>query len=47
MKIGFVEILTSENLRAIRPELGLVSKYLDFVPGSKVRVPIKQGTLLS
>ncbi len=41
------EILTSENVRAIRPGLGLPTKYLDVVLGKIVKQDIKQGTGLS
>lgn len=39
--------LTQENVRAIRPGLGLPTKYLDIVLGKKVVRDIKRGTALS
>lgn len=39
--------LTSENVRAIRPGLGLAPKHLDVVLGLKVRQPVTRGTPLS
>lgn len=45
MKAG--EVLTSENVRAIRPGLGLPTKYLEQVLGSKVKQDVKRGTALS
>jgi len=41
------EVLTRENVRAIRPGLGLPTKYLDHVQGKTVRVDVKRGTALS
>ncbi|WDV45731.1 pseudaminic acid synthase [Clostridiaceae bacterium M8S5] len=41
------EILSKENLRAIRPGLGLESKYYDIFLGRKVNQDIKKGTPLS
>ncbi|APA86245.1 pseudaminic acid synthase [Paraburkholderia sprentiae WSM5005] len=41
------ETLTAENVRAIRPGMGLSPKYLDVVLGTKVRQPLKRGTPLS
>jgi pseudaminic acid synthase len=41
------EVLTKENVRAIRPGLGLPTKYLDVVLGKTVRQDIKRGTGLS
>jgi N-acetylneuraminate synthase len=38
--------LTRENVRAIRPGLGLPIKYLDVVLGKRVRQNIKRGTAL-
>lgn len=40
------ETLTAENLRAIRPGLGLAPKYLDFFLGRKVAQDVKKGTPL-
>ncbi len=42
MKAG--EILTSENLRAVRPGLGLPPKFFDIVIGKTVNQNIKKGT---
>jgi len=41
------DILTSDNVRAIRPGLGLATKYLDIVLGSKLKLAVKRGTALS
>ena len=38
------EVLTKENVRAIRPGLGLPTKYLDVVLGKKLKQDIKRGT---
>jgi pseudaminic acid synthase len=40
------EMLTRENVRAIRPGLGLPPKYLDEVLGKRVRRDVKRGTAL-
>lgn len=45
MKEG--EILTTENLRAIRPGLGLAPKYYNIVIGKSVKKNVKRGTPLS
>lgn len=45
MKAG--EVLTTENVRAIRPGLGLPPKYLDSLLGLAVRKDVKAGTPLS
>ena len=45
MKAG--ELLTAENLRAIRPGLGLAPKYYDTVIGKSVNKTIKRGTPLT
>ena len=45
MKAG--EPLTRENVRAIRPGLGLPTKFFDHVLGKTVRVDVKRGTGLS
>lgn len=45
MKAG--EVFTTENVRAIRPGLGLPPKYLDSLLGLAVRKDIKAGTPLS
>ena len=39
--------LTHENVRAIRPGLGLSPRYLDLVLGKKVKRPIQRGTPLT
>lgn len=41
------DVLTQENLRAIRPGLGLPTKYLDIVLGKAVKQDVKRGTALS
>jgi pseudaminic acid synthase len=41
------DILTSDNVRAIRPGLGLSAKYLDVVLGIATNQDIKRGTALS
>jgi N-acetylneuraminate synthase len=41
------EILTTDNIRIIRPGLGLQPKYFDLVIGKKAKVAIKRGTALS
>ena len=41
------EVLTNENVRAIRPGLGLPTKYLDVVLGKIVRHDIKRGMALT
>jgi N-acetylneuraminate synthase len=41
------DVLTNENVRAIRPGLGLPTKYLVNVLGKTVRHEIKRGTALS
>ncbi|MBU3585136.1 pseudaminic acid synthase [Polynucleobacter sp. AM-26B4] len=41
------DVLTIDNVRAIRPGLGLATKYLDIVLGSKLKLPVKRGTALS
>lgn len=45
MKAG--EVLTRENVRAIRPGLGLPTKYLDVVLGKALRRNVKRGTALA
>ena len=40
------EVLTTENIRAIRPGGGLAPKHLDAVLGRKVREPVARGTPL-
>jgi len=41
------DVLTRENIRAIRPGFGLPPKYLDLLLGKQVRTDIKRGTPLS
>lgn len=41
------DILSMKNVRAIRPGLGLPTKYLDVIIGKKVLKDIKRGTALS
>jgi pseudaminic acid synthase len=41
------DVLTKENVRAIRPGLGLPPKYFEQIIGSKVNRDIKKGTALS
>ena len=41
------DVLTTENVRAIRPGLGLATKYLDIVLGSTINQDIRRGTALS
>ena len=45
MKAG--EVLTNQNVRAIRPGLGLQTKYLDVVLGRKIKQDVMRGTGLS
>jgi N-acetylneuraminate synthase len=40
------DVLTRENIRAIRPGLGLPTKYLDQLLGKRVKQDIKRGTAL-
>lgn len=40
------EVLTRENVRAIRPGLGLPTKYLEQVLGKAVKQDVKRGTAL-
>jgi len=40
------DVLTSDNVRAIRPGFGLATKYLDVVLGKSVNQDIKRGTAL-
>ncbi|RVU41339.1 pseudaminic acid synthase [Rheinheimera riviphila] len=40
-------VLSAENLRAIRPGLGLAPKYLELVLGRQVKADVKRGTALS
>ena len=44
MKAG--DVLTRENVRAIRPGLGLRTKYLEQVLGKTVSRDVKRGTAL-
>ncbi|MFW9269925.1 pseudaminic acid synthase [Pseudomonas sp. NR3] len=41
------EVFTSQNVRAIRPGLGLAPKHLDSLMGRRARQAIKRGTALS
>lgn len=41
------DVLTKENLRAIRPGLGLPPKYLEIVLGKTVKQDVKRGTALT
>ena len=41
------DVLTKENVRAIRPGLGLPTKYLEVVVGKIVKNDVKRGTALS
>lgn len=45
MKAG--EMFTSENVRIIRPGLGIAPKYIDMVMGKKVTRDVKRGTALT
>lgn len=45
MKAG--DIITKENMRSIRPGLGLAPKYYDILLGKKVKCDVKRGTALS
>jgi pseudaminic acid synthase len=40
------DVLTTENVRAIRPGLGLPTKYLDVVLGRKVKLNVTRGTAI-
>lgn len=41
------DVLTTDNVRAIRPGMGLAPKYLDVVLGSTLKQAVKRGTALS
>jgi pseudaminic acid synthase len=41
------EVLTRENVRAIRPGLGLPPKYLDVILGKKVAADVPRGTAMT
>jgi len=45
LKVG--DILTKENVRAIRPGLGLATKYFDLVLGKAVKRNVLRGTALT
>ena len=45
MKAG--DVLTKDNVRAIRPGLGLPTKYLEVVVGKAVKQDVRRGTALS
>ena len=40
------DVLTRQNVRAIRPGLGLPTKYLEQVLGKAVKQDVKRGTAL-
>ena len=40
------DLLTNENVRAIRPGLGLPTKYLDVVMGKRVKQDVERGSAL-
>ena len=40
------DTLSRENVRAIRPGLGLPTKYLEHVLGRRVAAPVRRGTAL-
>ena len=40
------DVLTRDNVRAIRPGFGLPTKYLDKILGKKVKYAVKRGTAL-
>ena len=41
------EVLTPDNIRAIRPGLGLPTKYMDVVLGKTVKTDVQRGTALN
>jgi N-acetylneuraminate synthase len=41
------EVLTQENLRAIRPGLGLAPKYFPALLGRRITKDVKMGTAMS
>jgi N-acetylneuraminate synthase len=41
------EILTAENVRSIRPGLGLPTKYKKVILGKSVKKDVKRGTSLT
>jgi pseudaminic acid synthase len=45
LKVG--DVLTKENVRAIRPGLGLPTKYLKQILGKSIKQNVKRGTALS
>ena len=45
--VAIGEVLSQDNVRAIRPGLGLAPRHLDAVLGKRARSPIKAGTALS
>ncbi|MFK5893428.1 MAG: pseudaminic acid synthase [Pseudomonadota bacterium] len=45
MKVG--DVLATDNVRAIRPGLGLPTKYLEKILGKTIKQDIKRGTALS
>jgi len=38
------EIITNENMKSIRPGMGLMPKYYDFIVGRKVLKDVRRGT---
>ena len=44
IKVG--DVITRENVRAIRPGLGLPTKYLEKILGKSVNQDVKRGTAL-
>ncbi len=45
LKVG--DVLTDDNVRAIRPGLGLPTKYLEYVLGRTVKQDVRRGTALA
>jgi N-acetylneuraminate synthase len=41
------ELLTEENVKAIRPGLGLPPKYLDYILGRKIKASVSKGTAIN
>jgi sialic acid synthase SpsE len=41
------DIFTEENIRIIRPGLGLAPKYFEVMLGKKIKKAVKRGTALS
>jgi N-acetylneuraminate synthase len=40
------EVFSADNVRAIRPGLGLAPKFYDSVLGRRARAPLRRGTPL-